>query len=341
MRNDVVQKKAGAVMKKRLWTIITLMLMVLGSFFFAFKPAAAQTGTIVYFSPNSASVYLNGTNSQAVEVWVEAAVDIRGFDFIISYDANLASITSFAVGNFLPVTLDSCLKKDNLPGYFRLQCIKLGGDTVSGEGVLFTVTFAGSNPGETPLTFSQARFTNKDSVPVWPAYTNGTLNVAYDPDVIAPTALSGSFDLQGRTDRGGIPVTLSEAQFVGQGPYTVPTTNVSGNNLAFPSVAMDVYTVSTAQAGYLNISGDMGRQIALLASGNVLPPLRLLGGNAVWTNNEIDIYDVALVSGEIGKISFNDDADINDDGKVDIFDLALVAGNFGMTSVDAYAGWLQ
>jgi len=65
-----------------------------------------------------------------------------------------------------------------------------------------------------------------------------------------------------------------------------------------------------------------------------------LGGNAVWTNNAIDIYDVALVSGEIGKISFNDDADINGNGKVDIFDLALVAGNFGMTSVDAYAGWL-
>ena len=84
----------------------------------------------------------------------------------------------------------------------------------------------------------------------------------------------------------------------------------------------------------------MGRQIALLASGNVLPPLRLLGGNAVWTNNEIDIYDVALVSGEIGKTVFDEDADINGNGKVDIFDLALVAGNFGMTSVDAYAGWL-
>ena len=128
---------------------------------------------------------------------------------------------------------------------------------------------------------------------------------------------------------------------MGQGPYNATTTNVSGNNLSFTNVAMDVYTVSTAEAGYLNISPAMGRQIALLASGNVLPPLRLVGGNAVWTNNEIDIYDVALVSGEIGKVSYNPDADINGDGKVDIFDLALVAGNYGMNSVDAYAGWLQ
>jgi len=77
-----------------------------------------------------------------------------------------------------------------------------------------------------------------------------------------------------------------------------------------------------------------------LASGNVLPPLRLLAGNAVWTNNEIDINDVALVAGEIGKTTFNGDADINGDGKVDIFDLALAAGNFGMNSVDAYAEWV-
>ena len=326
-------------MKKRILIAFVLMLMVLGSFFFAFNPAVAQTGPFVYFSPDPVTVYLNGTNSQLVEVWVEEAVDIRGFDFIITYDARLASITSFAVGNFLPVTLDSCLKKDNLPGYFRLQCVKLGGTTVSGEGVLFSMTFAGSNPGTTPLTFTQARFTNKDSVPVWPAYTNGTLNVTYN-STIKPTTLSGSFDLQGRTNRSGIPVRLSVGQFVGQGPYNATTTNVSGNNLAFTNVAMDVYTVSTAQARYLNITPAMGKQIALLASGNVLPPLCLLGGNAVWTNNEIDIFDVALVSGEIGKTSFNADADINNDGKVDILDLALVAGNFGMTSTIAYADWL-
>jgi len=175
---------------------------------------------------------------------------------------------------------------------------------------------------------------------VIPIAINGTLNVAYNPAIIKPTTLSGSFELQGRADRGSIPVGLSVGQYVGQGPYTAATTNVSGGNLAFTNVAMDVYTVSTAQAGYLNISGDMGRQIALLASGNALPPLRLLGGNAVWTNNEIDIYDVALVAGEIGKTVFDENADVNGNGKVDIFDLALVAGNYGMTSVDAYAGWL-
>jgi len=314
-----------------------LMLMVLGSFFFAFKPAAAQTGTTVYFSPDPATVYLNGTNSQVVDLRIADAVDLNSFDIILDYDANVAVIQSWVHGGFFENLM--CIKQDNLPGHLWIVCTQTASTPKSGPGSVLKLTFRGTGAGTSPITFTQARFSNKDSVPVWPAFTNGTLNVTYN-STIKPTTLSGSFELQGRVDRGGIPVTLSEAQFVGQGPYTIPTTNVSGNNLAFTNVAMDVYTVSTAQAGYLNITPGMGRQIALLASGNVLPPLRLIGGNAVWTNNEIDIYDVALVSGEIGKVSFDPDADINGNGKVDIFDLALVAGNFGMTSVDAYAGWL-
>lgn len=204
------------------------------------------------------------------------------------------------------------------------------------------MTFAGKGAGSTPLTFTKSGLVIRDNGNLswlYPPFTNGTLNVTYNTTV-KPTTLSGSFSLQGRVDRGGIPVTLSEAQFVGQGPYTVPTTNVSGNNLNFTNVAMDVYTVSTAQAGYLNISPEMGRQIALLASGNVLPPLRLLGGNAIWSDNEINSLDLGLVAGEFGKTTFNDDADINDNGEVDIFDLAMVAGNYGLTSALAYGEWL-
>mgnify|MGYP001359284266 CR=1 FL=1 len=324
-------------MRKTVYTLFMLMLMVLGSFFFAFKPAAAQTGTTVYFSPDPATVYLNGTNSQVVDLRIADAVDLNSFDIILDYDANVAVIQSWVHGGFFENLM--CIKQDNLPGHLWIVCTQTASTPKSGPGSVLKLTFRGTGAGTTPITFTQARFSNKDSQPVWPGTTNGTLNVTYN-STIKPTTLSGSFELQGRVDRGGIPVTLSEAQFVGQGPYSVPTTNVSGNNLAFTNVAMDVYTVSTSQARYLNITPGMDRQIALLASGNVLPPLRLLGGNAIWTNNEIDIFDVALVSGEIGKTVFIADADINNDGKVDIFDLAMVAGNYGMTSALAYGEWL-
>lgn len=332
-------------MKKRLWIDFVLMLMVLGSFFFAFKPAAAQTGTTVDLTPNPAIIYLNGTNSQVVEVWVKDAVNLNFFEVILTYDANLASVDSWAFGNFFEMQLGGCVRNTNTPGYLWLACTQLAKPGKSGSGVMFTMTISGETIGVTPLTFEKVELVNKFGYLISPPFTNGRVFVI-DSSAIVLTTLSGSIDLQGRTNRGGVPVALSYGQNLGQGPYTVPTTNVSGNNLAFTNVAMDVYTVSTGQAGYLNISPEMGRQIALLASGNVLPPLRLIGGNAVWTghatsNDQIDIFDVALVSGEIGKITFNPDADINGNGKVDIFDLAMVAGNYGMNSVDAYAGWMQ
>lgn len=336
-------------MKKHFWTHFMLMLMVLSNFFFAFKPAAAQTSTTVYFSPDPATVYLNGTNSQVVEVWVGDVVELNAFDITVEYDPAVANLASWTTGTFLEVYASQCFQHPQhpiVPGYFRIICTQFAKPLKTGSGVLLKLTFSGLGVDSTALTLTEPEFSaGTPLVTIYPTPTNGTLNVAYN-STIKPTTLSGSLELQGRVDRGGIPVTLSEAQFVGQGPYTVPTTNVSGNNLAFTNVAMDVYTVSTGQAGYLNISPEMGRQIALLASGNVLPPLRLIGGNAVWTghatsNDQIDIFDVALVSGEIGKITFNPDADINGNGKVDIFDLAMVAGNYGINSVDAYAGWMQ
>lgn len=326
-------------MKKNYWKHLMLMLMVLGSFFFAFKPAAAQTGTTVFFSPDPATVYLNGTNSQVVELKISGAVDLISFDIKVTYDSSKTAIQSVAFGSFFEV--GGCVKQENTSGFLWYSCFQFGSSLPkSGSGTVLKLTFRGQTPGTTPLSFTKAEMSDVNEALIIATPINGTLNVTYN-STIKPTTLSGSFDLQGRTNRGGIPVTLSVGQYASQGPYTVSTTNVSGNNLSFTNVAMDLYTVSTAEAGYLNISPAMGRRIALLASGNVLPPLRLIGGNAVWTNNEIDIYDVALVSGEIGKTVFDADADINGDGKVDIFDLAIVAGNYGMNSVDAYAGWLQ
>ena len=325
-------------MRKQIWRVLVVTLLVLGSFFFAVKPAAAQGGTTVFFSPDPATIDLNGTNSQVVEVWVADAVNLNFFEIELTYDSTMVSLDSWEFGSFFEMVVGGCVRNINTPGHLWLACTQLAKPGKSGSGVMFKMTMSGKKAGVTPLTLDKVELANTFGYLFSPAFTNGTLNVTYNA-TIKPTTLSGSFDLQGRTNRGGVPVTLSVGQYASQGPYTVPTTNVSGNNLAFTNVAMDVYTVSTNQAHYLNISPEMGRQIALLASGNVLPPLRLIGGNAVWTNYEIDIYDVALVSGEIGKTVFDADADINGDGKVDIFDLALVAGNYGMTSAVAYAGW--
>ncbi|NLF35528.1 MAG: hypothetical protein GX585_06140, partial [Clostridiales bacterium] len=237
-------------MKKRFWTLILLMLMVLGSFFFAFKPAVAQTGTTVYFSPDPATVYLNGTNSQVVEVWVGDAVELNAFDVTVEYDPAIANLVTWTTGNFLEISTGNCFQHPQhpiTPGRFQIICTQFAKPLKTGSGPLLRLTFSGSRYDSTVLTLTNPEFSaGTPLVTIYPTPTNGTLNVAYNPTIIKPTTLSGSFSLQGRANRGGIPVTLSQAQFVGQGPYTIPTTNVSGNNLAFTNVAMDVYTVSTA-----------------------------------------------------------------------------------------------
>ncbi len=316
-----------------------LVFFLLFGFFFKVVPASGQTTASISIEPAQSNIYLNSTNLVTVEVWVRDVVNINTFDITFHYDPSIVQLDSWEHGGILTNLFQLRNVHDPIAGTLRLSFVQQGGAGYTGNGVLLRLTFRGIEFGESFLTMSPAQLWAA-GVEVLPlTINNGTIITGYQSGVIVNTTLSGSFELQGRTNRGGIPVSLSVGDFIGQGPYSATTTDVSGDNLAFTNVAMDLYTVSTAQAGYLNISPEMGRQIALLAIGNVLPPLRLLGGNAIWTNNEIDIYDVALVSGEIGKTIFDDDADINDDGKVDIFDLAIVAGNFGLTSAQVYAAW--
>ena len=332
-------------MKKKLGVLfyrpesLFLVFILLFGFFFTVAPAYGQTTASISIEPTQSDLYFNGANSVTVEVWVRNVVNINTFDITFHYDPSIIQFDSWQHGGILTNLYQLRNIHDPIAGTLRLSYVQQGGAGYTGSGVLLRLTFSGLAVGESFLNMNPAGLWSA-GVEVLPlTINNGTIVTGYQPGVIVNTTLSGSIDLQGRVDRGGIPVTLSEAQFVGQGPYTVPTTNVSGDNLAFTDVAMDVYTVSTNQARYLNITPEMGKQKALLASGNVLAPLRLLGGNAIWTDNVINAQDLALVAGELGKSTFNADADINGNGKVDIFDLALVAGNFGMTSAVAYAGW--
>lgn len=333
-----MKKKLGVLFYRpdRLFLIFNLLF----GFFFTAAPAYGQTTASISIEPAQSDLYLNGTNLVTVEVWVRDVVNINTFDITFHYDPSIVQFDSWEHGGILTNLFQLRNVHDPIAGTLRLSFVQQGGAGYTGNGVLLRLTFNGLAVGESFLNMNPAGLWSA-GVEVLPlTINNGTIVTGYQPGVIVNTTLSGSIDLQGRADRGGIPVTLSEAQFVGQGPYTVPTTNVSGNNLAFTNVAMDVYTVSTGQAGYLNVSPEMGRQIALLASGNVLPPLRLLAGNAVWSDNVINTQDLALIGGEIGKTTFITAADINADGRVDIFDLALAAGNYGMTSAVAYAGWM-
>jgi len=316
-----------------LWVLLGLAM----SLFFGLKPVNAQTTTLI-FSPDPASLLMTGTNSAVVNLEIRDAVKINAFDIILTYDAQIAVISTWAHGGFL--VSPTCLITTNDPGYLHLVCTQLGKPGVYGDGTLLVLTFTGQDYGWTPLTFTFAKLSTSDSPAqsVFPAYENGTL-YTYTPGVVIPTDLSGSFSLQGQNRRGNVPVTLEPGLYVGQGPLSALTDDKLEDNLEFADVAMDAYLLTTQQPRYLNLDASDNKVVALSRSALVLPPLELLAGD-LDGDGEISVLDLGVVAGSFGQIGEALAGDVNFDGRVDARDLALVAGNFGQTSETAYAGWL-
>jgi hypothetical protein len=152
------------------------------------------------------------------------------------------------------------------------------------------------------------------------------------------STVTGTFSMQGRSIRAGIPVTLNILIPPGlYGPYDNTTVELITGNLTISNVADGTYIIATNQARYLNLTIPLWKT-KVVSGDTTLAALELKGGNAVWTDNEIDVLDASQVGSDWGGgITLN--GDVNFSGKVDIFDLALVGGNYSLTSATAYASW--
>jgi hypothetical protein len=161
-------------------------------------------------------------------------------------------------------------------------------------------------------------------------------------EVLGDFDVTGTISMQGRTVRSGVPLTLTD---VNGAPVYGPFTDDSGPELAFnvlfSPVNGGIYEITTLQPRYLNVTADLNKQF-LVNSAYEIEPLELQGGNAIWTDNDIDINDASLVGAQYGWTgnTSTQDADVNFDDKVNIQDLALVGGNFDLDSATAYADWL-
>jgi uncharacterized repeat protein (TIGR01451 family) len=167
-----------------------------------------------------------------------------------------------------------------------------------------------------------------------------TVNVTVEVSYIRVT---GTVSMQGRVTRAGVPVTLTGTAY---GPYTTTSIEQLSNNLVFAEVVPGAYAITTNQPRYLNLQlsltpGDGGLTEPKLATLSVLKlilsNLELIAGNAMWTDNVIDIFDAVTVGTTYGT---SGEGDVNFDGRVNIQDLALVGGNYRRTSESAYLDWV-
>ncbi len=208
-------------------------------------------------------------------------------------------------------------------GTLNLAALAASGSDVT---VQLRVTFGSS----ATVAFSAKLYETTDVSPD-ALLASATANV----DVQAAASLTGTFSMQGRTVRSGIPVTLTGTLFGALNGTTIDV--ISGNLTINNVVGYDTYTVTTDQSRYLNVTADLNKTVD--GDAGTMAALELKGGNAKWTDNVINVDDASQVGHDWGSI-LDVDGDVNFSGKVDIFDLAIVGGNYNLTSGTAYGTWV-
>ncbi|MCB2213858.1 hypothetical protein KQH50_00545 [bacterium] len=304
----------------------------------------AQAGPVISVSPAESEIILNhDPDSTTVQLDVTDVMNLSGFEVTISYDPEVLELVDWSYGAML-TNLFKFYEQDE-PGSFTLACAQLSQPGVSGSGTILELTFQGLRPGASPLTVATAIFTDPEGTKSYPAAQNGTIGVAYDPDLLPQYHLDGEVSLQGQSQRGGVPVQLAKGEVYQIGPYTAISQDSPGVNVDFGDVVADAYVLTTSQPRYLNITADLGKILTVSESNTVFAALSLAAGNAVWMDNVIDAGDASLVGASYGRSQADLapgetlDADVNFDGVVNLRDLALVAGNYGLTSETAYGDW--
>lgn len=147
--------------------------------------------------------------------------------------------------------------------------------------------------------------------------------------------VTGSFSMQGRQTRAGLPVTLTyQPGLMAYGPVSGSTVNTVSNNLTLTPVNGGSWLLTTNQPRYLNVLAANNKLVTV--DGNeTLVGLQLKGGNAD-SNYIVNVVDAGAVGTAFGTGTIADDGDCNFDNQVNVQDLALVGGNYGLTNLTAY-----
>ena len=257
----------------------------------------------------------------------------------------------------VPATVTLSIANTLIPEPFELVFNYPEGTVITYGSVVVTCTATGCDPIEVIL---DAEPTVLDFLVTFDEDWAGTVGVSlYDSDW--PTAdrllasftaagvvngdfvITGTFSMQGRTVRNGIPVTLTWAGLPIYGESD-ETSNEVSNNLVLTVKYGGTYTITTNQDRYLNV---VAGKVISVSGDMILPALQLRAGNIynlLTSENKVDLSDASMMTA-LGTYGAVGDplllpADANFDGTVNIQDLALVGGNFDLTSALAYANWL-
>lgn len=156
-----------------LWLSMLLLPFAWQSLLAPAAPVRAQGGTLLAVDPPQASVEVNG--QREISLLVSGAVSLNAFDVQVEYDAALLSLSKWEFGDLLSNL--AVVKRDDLPGSFRLVATQLATPGVSGDGVLLKLTFSGKLEGSSAINITKAEFARSEGGLSLPELQQGRLSV--------------------------------------------------------------------------------------------------------------------------------------------------------------------
>ncbi len=156
-------------------TRLAMALMLLVSLLWAGLPLPvfAQSGTVLAVDPAQSSVEVNG--QREIQLFVTGADNLNAFDVQVEYDSDLLSLAKWEFGDLLSNL--AVVKRDDLPGSFRLVATQLATPGVSGDGVLLRLFFRGEQTGTSAITITKAEFARSEGGLSLPELEHGSITV--------------------------------------------------------------------------------------------------------------------------------------------------------------------
>ena len=146
-------------------------------------PVLAQGGTVLAVDPAQANVEVNGLRE--IHLFVTGADNLNAFDVQLEYDSGLLILNSWEFGDLLSNL--AVVKRDDLPGSFRLVATQLATPGVSGDGVLLKLFFKGKVEGTSAVTITKAEFARSEGGLSLPEVRHGSLTVIPAAPTATPT----------------------------------------------------------------------------------------------------------------------------------------------------------
>ena len=136
-------------------------------------PVLSQGATVLAVEPAQTSVAVNG--EREIQLFVTGADNLNAFDVQVEYDSALLSLVRWEFGNLLSNL--AVVKRDDLPGSFRLVATQLATPGMSGDGVLLKLTFGGKLTGTSAITITKAEFARSEGGLSLPELKHGSMTV--------------------------------------------------------------------------------------------------------------------------------------------------------------------